>query len=335
MGKKITFVMNRFSPYVQLARLDKPTGIWLLLLPCWWGLFLSKPAEMPVKEMTLFLWGAVLLRGAGCTYNDIVDRKYDAKVRRTASRPLAAGALTLHQAIGFLGVQLVGGFCVLICFPSLTIQLGLASLILVGLYPWMKRITWWPQAFLGLTFNWGVLAGWASLNPSLGIAPVLLYLAGICWTLGYDTIYAYQDIEDDMRIGVKSSAIALQQHLPKTFRRVVRFGRGLGKSRAVYDQDISRTTPDAQHFPRLKDEGYTYVFLGITYVFMVFFLALAGFLEDFSWLYYAGLAILAFQLAWQVLTLNIHNPDDCMAKFKSNVLAGFLALLALICGSVR
>jgi 4-hydroxybenzoate polyprenyltransferase len=282
----MTFNLN---PYIKLARLDKPTGIWLLLLPCWWGLFLTKPSTIPFTEIFLFSLGAVFLRGAGCTYNDIVDRTYDAQVHRTSSRPLARGTITVNQAVVFLILQLIAGFFVLMSFPSLTIQLSVSSLLLVGIYPWMKRFTYWPQVFLGLAFNWGALVGWTSLTSTFSLAPIFLYLGGICWTLGYDTIYAHQDIEDDMRIGVKSSAIALKQH--------------------------------------------TWSFLGLTYALMLIFFVLAGLLQNLSWLYYIGLVVLSFHLAWQVLTLDIYDPEDCMTKFKSNILTGFLALTALICGS--
>ena len=281
---------NFLLPYIHLARLDKPTGIWLLLLPCWWGLFLVKPSALPnalpLKEMLLFAVGAVCLRSAGCTYNDMVDRSFDGRVRRTASRPLAAGTLTLKQATCFLGLQLMAGFLILLCFSPFVIGLGVASLVLVALYPWMKRITWWPQAFLGLTFNWGVLMGCASLMNSLSLAAFCLYAAGIFWTLGYDTLYACQDREDDQLIGVKSSALALGPYIRP--------------------------------------------FLVITYVFMMIFLILAGFLQKFSWGYYGALLIVGADLAWQVLTVNLQDPDHCRHMFKHSVFTGFLVLLALL-----
>jgi 4-hydroxybenzoate polyprenyltransferase len=200
-------------PYLKLARLDRPIGTWLLLLPGWWSLVLaarSQPDGLNLHVFTyiaLFGLGALLMRGAGCVVNDIWDRKLDAEVERTRTRPLPAGDVTLRQAVGFLAGLLAVSFLILLCFNRLTIALGIASLALVGAYPAMKRITWWPQAFLGLTFNWGALLGWCAVQGSLGLAPLLLYLGGICWTLAYDTIYAHQDKEDDATVGIKSTAL--------------------------------------------------------------------------------------------------------------------------------
>lgn len=201
----------RLRPYVRLARLDRPIGTWLLLFPCWWSAALATPAgSLPdARIMLLFAVGAVVMRGAGCTVNDIVDRDIDARVARTANRPLASGALSLRAAFVFLAVQLAAGLVVLLQFPPLTLELGIASLALVAAYPFMKRITWWPQAFLGLTFNWGALLGWTAVGGGVGLAPLLLYAGGVFWTLFYDTIYAHQDKHDDALIGVKSTALRL------------------------------------------------------------------------------------------------------------------------------
>jgi 4-hydroxybenzoate polyprenyltransferase len=200
-----------FRPYLRLARLDRPIGTWLLLFPCWWSLALAAQAgDLPDgKMLVLFALGAVVMRAAGCTVNDIVDRDFDAKVARTANRPLASGALSLLQALVFLALLLVVGLLILVQFPLFAILLGAASLVLVAAYPFMKRITWWPQAFLGLTFNWGALLGWAAYRGDLAPAPVWLYLGGISWTLFYDTIYAHQDKIDDALIGIKSTALKL------------------------------------------------------------------------------------------------------------------------------
>jgi 4-hydroxybenzoate polyprenyltransferase len=195
-------------PYLKLARLDRPTGIWLLLLPCWWAIALASPTAASGIGMTvLFTVGAIVMRGAGCTVNDILDRKIDAQVERTRGRPLPAGQVGLFGALVFLGLQLLLGLLVLIQLNSLTIALGVASLLLVGVYPLMKRLTWWPQAFLGLTFNWGAIMGWAAVTGHVGLGAIMLYAAGFCWTLVYDTIYAHQDVRDDASAGVKSTAL--------------------------------------------------------------------------------------------------------------------------------
>lgn len=201
-------------PYLRLMRADRPIGAWLLLIPCWQGLALAGAAN-GADLATLFLYGAlftvgaIVMRGAGCAYNDIVDRDFDAKVARTALRPLPSGQISLRGAWGFLAALCLAGLFVLVQFNPYTIGLGVASLALVAAYPFMKRVTWWPQVWLGLTFNWGALMGYAAVAGGLSSAALLLYGAGIAWTLGYDTIYAHQDKEDDALIGVKSSARAL------------------------------------------------------------------------------------------------------------------------------
>ncbi|MFN0193801.1 MAG: 4-hydroxybenzoate octaprenyltransferase [Aestuariivirga sp.] len=198
-------------PYAQLMRLERPIGWWLLLLPCWWGLLLVEIAETtgPVHWFfaLLFVIGAIVMRGAGCTLNDIADRDFDRAVERTRQRPLASGRIGLTQAFVFLAVQCLVGLAVLLQFNWYTVVLGAASLLIVAIYPFMKRITYWPQAVLGLAFNWGALVGWASVAGSLSLAPLLLYAGGLMWTLAYDTIYAHQDKEDDLLIGVKSTAL--------------------------------------------------------------------------------------------------------------------------------
>lgn len=197
-------------PYASLARLDRPSGTWLLLLPCWWALALAPaPAGLwpDAWLVLLFAVGALVMRGAGCTINDIADREFDAKVARTATRPLPSGAVTLRQAVAFLGLQLAVGLAILLCLNGTAIWVGAASLALVVAYPFMKRFTYWPQAFLGLTFNWGALLGWAAATGEVGWPALALYLAGLNWTLVYDTIYAHQDRADDALIGVKSTAL--------------------------------------------------------------------------------------------------------------------------------
>jgi 4-hydroxybenzoate polyprenyltransferase len=194
-------------PYLRLARFDRPTGIWLLLLPCWWAIALgSAGSAQGLGLAVLFGIGAVVMRGAGCTLNDILDRDLDAQVERTRNRPLPSGEIGLFGAILFLAFQLAIGLVILIQLNRLSIALGVLSLALVASYPLMKRITWWPQAFLGLTFNWGALMGWTAATGRIGWSSIVLYAAGFFWTLVYDTIYAHQDARDDATAGIKSTA---------------------------------------------------------------------------------------------------------------------------------
>ena len=198
------------KPYARLARWDRPIGFWLLFWPCAMSLGLVAVARPMVAynyvSVILFLIGAIAMRGAGCTFNDIVDRDIDIKVARTRERPIASGRVSLAKGWAWLVIQSLVGFLVLIQFNMFTIWLGIASLALVAIYPFMKRVTWWPQLFLGLAFSWGALIGWASEFGALHGPAYLLYLGAILWTIGYDTIYALQDVEDDALIGVKSTA---------------------------------------------------------------------------------------------------------------------------------
>ncbi|GLQ52943.1 4-hydroxybenzoate octaprenyltransferase [Devosia nitrariae] len=198
------------KPYARLARWDRPIGVYLLFWPCAWSLALAavrQPANgFDAVALIYCFVGAVLMRGAGCTFNDIVDRDIDMKVARTRLRPIPSGQLTTRNAVIFLVAQALLAFLILIQFNTFTVAIGIASLVLVAVYPFMKRVTWWPQLFLGLAFSWGALVGWSSQTSSIGPAPLLLYLGCILWTIGYDTIYALQDIEDDALIGVKSTA---------------------------------------------------------------------------------------------------------------------------------
>jgi len=198
-------------PYLRLSRADRPIGTWLLLLPCWWGAFLGAATQGGPGLWTLWIVigcgvGAFLMRGAGCTWNDITDRKFDAKVARTRSRPIPSGQVSVLRAAVWMILQAVLAFGILLTFNLPAILLGILSLSLVCIYPFAKRFTWWPQIFLGLAFNWGALLAWTAETGSLGTPAVVLYLAGISWTLFYDTIYAHQDTEDDALIGVKSTA---------------------------------------------------------------------------------------------------------------------------------
>ncbi|MCK4867279.1 MAG: 4-hydroxybenzoate octaprenyltransferase [Alphaproteobacteria bacterium] len=278
-------------PWMRLARLDRPIGTWLLLLPCWWSQALATasgphPAWPNPWYILLFAVGALVMRGAGCTWNDITDREFDAQVARTATRPIPSGEVSVRGAIIFLVLQMLIGLAVLISFNPFAIAVGAASLLLIFPYPFMKRVTWWPQAWLGLTFNWGALVGWAAVAGSLSPAPLLMYAAGFFWTLGYDTIYAHQDKEDDALIGVKSSA------------------RRLG----------GRTRP------------FLFLFYGVT----VILLAASGWAAGMAWPFYVGLAAAALQLAWQAADVDIDSPQDCMAKFKSNKWFGLILLAGII-----
>jgi 4-hydroxybenzoate polyprenyltransferase len=208
----------KLRPWLRLGRLDRPAGIWLLMLPGWQAIALAEAmiGRSPnLRLLICFFVGAALMRAAGCAFNDIVDRDIDAKVARTAGRPIPSGQVTVRQAWAFLIGCSLAAFLILLTLGPLAIILGAASLALVAAYPFMKRITWWPQAWLGLTFNWGALLGYAATAGRLDPPAVLLYAAGVFWTLGYDTIYAIQDLEDDALAGVKSSARRLGAAAPR------------------------------------------------------------------------------------------------------------------------
>jgi 4-hydroxybenzoate polyprenyltransferase len=284
-------------PYLELARLDRAIGTWLLLLPGWWALALAPlaqatptspwPAPWPDwRLLLLFALGALVMRGAGCTYNDIVDRDFDARVARTAGRPLPSGRVTLRQALWFLAAQLAAGLAILLLLHPAAIWLGAASLLLVFSYPFMKRVTYWPQAWLGLTFNWGALLGWAAATGGLGWPALALYLGGLAWTLVYDTIYAHQDREDDALIGVRSTAL--------------RFG--------------SATRPIISGFAILAVAAW----------------AAAGWLAAVPWPYWLGLAAAAATLVWQIATLDIDDPAGCLRRFKASKWTGLLLFAGLI-----
>jgi 4-hydroxybenzoate polyprenyltransferase len=198
-------------PYLRLSRLDRPIGSWLLLMPCWWSAALAAGiahdfGRLPLT-LALFLIGAFVMRGAGCTWNDITDRDLDAKVERTRSRPIPAGQVSVPQAAAFLVAQALIGLLVLLQFNRFAVATGIASLVIVAVYPFMKRITWWPQIVLGLAFSWGALMGFAVTQGRIDATALLLYAGSIAWVIGYDTIYAHQDAEDDALIGIKSTAL--------------------------------------------------------------------------------------------------------------------------------
>ncbi|MFC3119044.1 4-hydroxybenzoate octaprenyltransferase [Jhaorihella thermophila] len=198
-------------PYLRLSRADRPIGTWLLLIPCWWGLVLSMLWTQSASWSDAWIAaacaaGAWLMRGAGCTWNDITDREFDARVERTRSRPIPSGQVSVKQAVAWMILQALLAFAILLTFNRMAISLGVLSLLPVAIYPFAKRFTWWPQVFLGLAFNWGALLAWTAHAGALHWPAVILYASGIAWTLFYDTIYAHQDTEDDALIGVKSTA---------------------------------------------------------------------------------------------------------------------------------
>jgi len=276
-------------PYLRLIRIDRPIGTWLLLFPCWWSAALAASAAGAWPDprlIAVFAVGALVLRGAGCTYNDIVDREIDARVARTATRPIASGQVPLGAAFAFLAGLLLVGLLVLLQLNRVAVLLGFASMLLVAGYPFMKRVTYWPQAWLGLTFNWGALLGWAAATGGLAPPAVLLYLAGIAWTLGYDTIYAHQDKDDDALVGVKSSALRLG----------------------------SATRPGLVAF----------------YALAAALMAAAGLSAGLGWAYLLGVAAVAAQFAWQVATLDIDDPANCLRRFKSNRFVGWLLLAGIL-----
>ena len=208
--------MEKFQIFIQLTRLNKPIGFLLLFWPCVWGLtlayYFSGETNLYLKHILLFFLGSVLMRSAGCIFNDIVDRDLDKKVQRTRERPIASGKISVPKAFVYLVFLCLVALLILLQFNWLTIILGLSSMTLVFTYPFMKRITYWPQLFLGLTFNWGIIIGWTSLTNDISIEPIILYLSAIFWTLGYDTIYGLQDMHDDEIIGIKSTSIKFRDN---------------------------------------------------------------------------------------------------------------------------
>ncbi len=277
-------------PYLRLMRLDRPIGTWLLLLPGWWAIALAAGRWPDLRLIVLFGLGATIMRGAGCTFNDIVDRDFDAMVARTAARPIPSGAVSIRQACFFLAGLLAIGLAILLQLNGAAVVLGAASLLLVFSYPFMKRITYWPQAWLGLTFNWGALLGWAAVTGRLALPSLILYVAGLFWTLGYDTIYAHQDKEDDALIGVKSTALRLGDATP----------------------------------------GWLILFYGVAMV----LIAAAGWTAGLGWAFTLLLVPAAAQAVWQVRTLVMDDPLDCLAKFRSNRLFGWIVLAAIIAGKL-
>ncbi len=280
-------------PYLRLSRADRPIGTWLLLLPCWWGLLLAMLFDGHASLQDLWIFcgcaiGAFLMRGAGCTWNDITDRHIDGSVARTASRPIPSGQVTVRRALLWMAAQALISFAILLSFNMAAITLGVISLLPVAIYPFAKRFTWWPQVFLGIAFNWGALLAWAAHAGALHWPAVLLYLAGIAWTLFYDTIYAHQDAEDDALIGVKSTARLFGTNSPKWLRWFLVLSVTL-MALAVILSTINSS------FPALL-------------------VALCG-----PW-------ALGWHLQWQLRTLDLDDTGRLLHLFRSNRDAGLLPL---------
>ena len=282
-------------PYLRLSRADRPIGTWLLLLPCWWGLALAMLYDQSPRWGDLWIFvgsglGAWLMRGAGCTWNDITDRDFDGLVERTRSRPIPSGQVSVKQAAIWMVAQALLAASILFTFNWSAISLGVLSLLLVLIYPFAKRFTWWPQVFLGLAFNWGALLVWTAHTGSLAAPAVVLYLAGIAWTLFYDTIYAHQDTEDDALIGVKSTARLFGKNTAPWLRRFLMATVGLMGIAVIY-----AALPNAS--------------------ILAMVLALGG-----PWM-------MGWHMAWQLRGLDIDNPAKCLQLFRANRDTGMIPLL--------
>ena len=282
-------------PYLRLSRADRPIGTWLLLLPCWWGLALAMLYDQSPRWFDLWIFvacglGAFLMRGAGCTWNDITDRHIDDKVARTRSRPIPSGQVSVKGAVAWMAIQCLLALCILLTFNRAAISLGVLSLLLVTIYPFAKRFTWWPQVFLGLAFNWGALLVWTAHTGSLASPAVLLYGAGIAWTLFYDTIYAHQDTEDDALIGVKSTARLFGENTAHWLRRFLMISVGLMGLAVIF-----AAMPKAS--------------------ILALVIALGG-----PW-------AMGWHMAWQLRGLDIHDPAKCHHLFLVNRDTGMIPLL--------
>jgi len=283
-------------PYLRLSRADRPVGTWLLLLPCWWGALLAAAQTGTFGLRTLWIMigcalGAWLMRGAGCTWNDISDRNFDGKVERTKSRPIPSGQVTVKQAALWMVLQALIALVILLSFGELAILLGILSLVPVMIYPFAKRFTWWPQVFLGLAFNWGAILAYAAVSGRLTPAPFFFYFAGIAWTIFYDTIYAHQDKDDDAMIGIKSTALLFGDDTARWLRRflvitVVLIGAGVVE--ALVDRSILALV----------------VALGAPWA-------------------------MGLHMTWQMTKLDTANPDMCLKLFRANRDTGLLAALFL------
>jgi 4-hydroxybenzoate polyprenyltransferase len=288
-------------PYLRLSRADRPIGTWLLLLPCWWGVALAAAADAPrLWDLWIALScaiGAVLMRGAGCTWNDITDRHFDAQVARTRSRPIPSGQVTVRGALVWMVVQIAISALILLSYAPAAIGLGIIALVPVVIYPFAKRFTWWPQVFLGIAFNWGALLAWAAHAGNIPPAAVALYLAGIVWTLFYDTIYAHQDKEDDALIGIKSTARLFGNATTKWLG-----GFLIGSVALMTVAVLLALLPQANPLKLM--------------------LALAA-----PWAF-------GWHMMWQLRRLDIDDTENCLRIFRSNRDTGLIAALFLAASAV-
>ena len=287
--------MQNIKLLIQLTRIDKPIGFMLLFWPCIWGLTLSYNFDLSLNTFIfygfLFFSGSVLMRSAGCIVNDISDKNFDKQVERTKKRPIASEKISIKLGIIYATILCVIASLVLINFNKFTILMALISMPLAFTYPLMKRFTYWPQLFLGVTFNYGLVLAWISIKNDVSLTPIIFYLGAIFWTLGYDTIYGYQDIKDDEIIGVKSTSIKFKNN-PKKF-------------------------------------------ILICYLAFITSLILIGILMNFNIIYFLFLIIPFFHLiVFQIYKLNVNDPNNCLAKFKSNNVLGFIIFLNLLVGKI-
>ena len=286
---------EKLKIFIELTRLNKPTGFMLLFWPCIWGLTVAYDFSTSLKIYLfysfLFFSGSVLMRSAGCIINDIADRKIDKLVERTKDRPLASGKIGVFEASIYSGLLCLIAFLVLINFNKFTIYMALISMPLAFTYPLMKRFTYWPQLFLGITFNYGLILAWISISNQISVVPIIFYIGATFWTLGYDTIYGYQDINDDEIIGVKSTSIKFKNN-PKKF-------------------------------------------ISFSYLVFISTLFIVGFLMDYNIFFYLSLIVPILHLFYfQVFSLDVNDEKNCLSKFKSNNLLGLIILTNIIIGKV-
>ncbi len=295
------YAHRRVKPYLKLSRLDRPIGSWLLIIPCWWGLLLSTNSDMVAfDQASLYIvascyFGGILMRGAGCTWNDITDSELDAKVSRTKNRPIASGQLSKTQAFSWLMIQCLLALGILLTFNKLAILLGFISILTVLAYPFAKRFTYWPQFFLGISFNWGIILAFAASSNSLTVNALIFYFAGIFWTIFYDTIYSLQDIEDDKKIGIKSTGILFEN---KT--KVILFA-----------------------FLILISSLISFVFYRVSTENIIHLIILE-----------CGVFVFSISLLIQLINLNEKDPKSCLKAFKSNKQAGLILAFFLVLGSI-